>query len=433
MRRPGASFCAGWARLGASALAALAALGCEQRHNDPPGVASASEPSPNASVLPTPLVAGPTKALPRDAGHVQADTPSDAGVPEPPRPLREDDALVAETELHPAPGLVLEARLRWLDAAPPRSPEGNAEVLNKARDRNAFDVTVELSSLGRLRLRLTSKAFPFPPGTELRARDDRYGHLLVWPNAEAYTPLPPGTLRATLAEHRVDVTPLSEPTVVLAGSDNALGLATQKQRIETSVGRLELEQTVAPAAGGAGALFCRLLVELLAVVPESSACRPEWVPLRANYTWSSGARFELEATKLTKRLELPVEGLSVPPTGAGSRRGELPGPPFVALIDERELADFHSRALPPPSKPELNAPKLGLVFQNHGDSPLYLLVEGVPVVWLRADAEWLVSGLKPGRYTVQARDFFGAEPSPARLLELPARFTVGDEAERPAR
>ncbi|MES1188862.1 MAG: hypothetical protein ABUL60_33915 [Myxococcales bacterium] len=420
-----------WALALAGSVAALTA--CEQRRNDPPGIASASEPSPNASVLPTPLVAGPTKATARDAGHPQAEAPSDAGVPEPPRPLREDDALSAEAELRAAPGLLLEARLRWLDAPPPRSPEGNAEVLNKARDRNAFDVTIELSSLGRLRLRLSSKAFPFPTGTEIRARDDRYGHLLVWPNAEAYTPLPPGTLRATLAEHRVDVIPLSDPSVVLAGSDNALGLATQKQRLETSVGRLELEQTVAPAAGGAGALLCRLLVELLAVAPESSACRPEWVPLRANYTWASGERFELEATKLTKRLELAVDGLSVPPTGSSSRQGELPGPPFVALIDERELTDFHARALPPPAKPEPGAPKLGLVFQNHGDSPLYLLVEGVPVVWLRADAEWLVSGLKPGRYTVQARDFFGTEASPPRLLELPARFTVGDEAERPAR
>lgn len=408
-------------------------VGCEQRRNDPPGVASASEPSPNASVLPTPLVAGPTKAAPRDAGHVSVDPLSDAAVPEPPRPLREDDALAAEAELRAAPGLLLEARLRWLDAPPPRSPEGNAEVLARARDRNAFDVSIELSSLGRLRLRLSSRAFPFPAGTELRARDDRYGHLLVWPNAEAYTPLPPGTLRATLAEHRVDVTPLSDPSATLAGSDNALGLATQKQRLETSVGRLELEQTVAPAAGSAGALLCRLLVELLAVAPESSACRPEWVPLRANYTWASGERFELEATKLSKRAELAVDGVSVPPTGAGSRRGELPGPPFVALIDERELSDFHGRALPPPAKPDPGAPKLGLVFQNHGDSPLYLLVDGVPVVWLRADAEWLVSGLKPGRYTVQARDFFGTEASPPRLLELPARFTVGDEAERPAR
>jgi hypothetical protein len=41
-----------------------------------------------------------------------------------------------------------------------------------------------------------------------------------------------------------------------------------------------------------------------------------------------------------------------------------------------------------------------------------------------------VSGLKTGRYTVQARDFFGAESTPSKLLELPARFLVGDEPER---
>jgi hypothetical protein len=401
--------------------------GCDPRHNDPPGVASASEPSPNASVLPAPLVPGPTKALGRDAGHLQAETPSDAGVPEPPRPLREEETLAAESELRPASGLALEARLRWLDAPPPRSPEGNNEALAKARDRTAFDLMLELSSLGRLRMRLGSKAFPFPTGTELRAREDRFGHILVWPGGESYTLLPPGTLRATFAEHRVDVTPLSEPRVALDGSGNMLGVATQKQRLETSVGRLELEQAVLPAAGSSGAMLCRLLVELLAVAPESSACHAEWVPLRAEYTWASGARFELEVSKISKRPELAVEALAVPPAGASARQGELPGPPFVTLIDERELGDLHSRALPPPAKPEPSAPKMGLVFQNRGDSPLYLLVDGVPIVWLRADAEWLVSGLKPGRYTVQARDFFGAQTTPLKVLELPARFSVGDE------
>ena len=394
---------------------------------------SASEPSPNASVLPAPLAAGPPKAGAHDAGHLPADVPSDAGAPEPPRALREDEALAAETELRAAPGLSLEARFRWLDPPPPRSPEGNLDALNKARDKTAFDVTLELSSLGRLRLGFASRAFPFPVGTELRARDDRYGHILIWPGAEAYTPLPPGTLRAALAETRVDVTPLSEPSVVLGGSGNLLGLPTQKQRLETGVGRLELEQAVVPAVGSAGALFCRLLVELLAVAPESAACRSEAVPLRAEYSWESGARFELEVTKLTKRGELGLDGIAVPPLSASPRRGELPGPPFVALVDERDLADFHSRALPPPEKPEPGAPKLGLVFQNRSDGPRYLVVEGVPIVWLRADAEWLTTGLKLGRYAVQARDFFGAEVTPSRTLELPARFTVGDDAERPPR
>jgi hypothetical protein len=94
---------------------------------------------------------------------------------------------------------------------------------------------------------------------------------------------------------------------------------------------------------------------------------------------------------------------------------------------------LHSRALPPPDKPDANAPKLGLAFQNRSDVPRYLLIDGVPAVWLRVDGEWLVTGLKTGRYTVQTRDFFGAEPSPPKLVELPARFNVGDEGERPAR
>jgi hypothetical protein len=413
-------------------LGAALLCGCEQRKSEALGVPSASEPSPNASVLPAPLAVGP-KLPTRDAGHAPPEASSDAGVPEPPRTMREDDVLLPEVELRAAPGLALDARLRWLEPAAPRSPEGNADALAKARDKTAFDLSLELSSLGRLRLSFRSRSFPFPPGTELRAREDRYGHLLIWPGGAEYTPLPPGTLRASLAETRVDAMTLAGPSPAAGGSSALLGVLTQKQRFETSLGKLELEQAALPAAGGAGALLCRLLLELLAVAPDSSACRSEWVPLRAEYGWSSGARFEFEVTRLAKRAELAVEGLATPPAGASPRRGELPGPPFVALLDERELGDLHVRALPPPAKPDPSAPKAGLVFQNRADGPRYLLVDGAPVLWLRSDAEWLIGGLKPGRYNVQARDFFGAQATPPRVLELPARFTLGDDPEKIAR
>src|SRR4051812_26432603 len=85
-------------------VSALGAFGCEQRKSEPLGVPSASEPSPNASVLPAPLAAGPTKQGARDAGHPSPDPSSDAAAPEPPRALREDDVLGAESELRPAPG-----------------------------------------------------------------------------------------------------------------------------------------------------------------------------------------------------------------------------------------------------------------------------------------------------------------------------------------
>ncbi len=407
-------------------MGAALALACEQPKTEPLGVPSASEPSPNASVLPAPLAPGPAKP-PREAAHPGPDAAPVAAVPEPPRALREDEALPAEAELRAAPGIALSARWRWLEPAPPRSPEANNDALNKARDKTAFEWEIEASSLGRLRIAFGSRAFPFPRGTELRARDDRYGHALIWPGGSWYTPLPPGTLRAVLSEARVDVISLTDSPVALAGGGSLLGVPTRRQHVETSVGALDLDQALLPSAGSSGALLCRLILELVSVAPDSTACRPEWVPLRAELTWPSGARFELEVTKLVKRAELGGEGLATPPPSAALRRGELPGAPFVVLVDERELGELHARALPPPPKPEPNAPKMGLMFQNRSDGPRYLLVDGVPVVWLRADAEWLLSGLKPGRYSVQARDFFGAEATPTRLLELPARFQAGDE------
>lgn len=389
---------------------------------------SVSEPSPNASILPAPLAVSPSKTTARDAGHAPSDPLSDAGAVEPPRALREDEVLPAEAELRLAPGLSLEARFRWFDAPPARVPESNLDAIGKARDKTSLDLTVELSSLGRLRLTFGSRAYPFAAGSELRARDDRYGHILVWPAATLYTPVPPGMLRALLGEARLDMTPLAEPVVVTVGPGSMLGSATQKLRLETSIGRLDLEQSVTALPNTGAALWCRLLVELLAAAPDVSACRPDAVPLRAEYTWASGARFELEVTKLTKKPELPIDGLAVPPVRADVRYGELPALPFVALVEDRELADFRTRAVPPAEKPDATAPKLGLVFQNRSDGPRYLLVDGVPVVWLRPDAEWLVSGLKPGRYSVQARDFFGAASSPVRTLELPARFLASEEA-----
>lgn len=413
-------------------LWAFVAAACEQRRAEPLSTPSASEPSPNASVLPAPLAVGPTKPAARDAGHPMPDASADAGVPEPPRPIREDEALSREVELRAAPGLSLEGRFRWLDGPAPRMPESSADAIARARDKTAFEISVDLSSLGRLRLSFAARSYPFPPSTELRARDDRFGHVLVWPSGNTYTPLAPGTLRAVLAEARTDAALLVDLSPTPSGTGSALGLPTQKHRLENSIGRLELEQVLVPSAGSAGALFCRLVLELISASPESRLCRAEHVPLRAELAWASGGRFELEVTKLTKRTELPVEALAVPPADSEARKGELPGPPFVALVEERELSDFRVRPLPPPEKLDPAAPKLGLVFQNRSDGPRYLLVDGVPVVWLRPGAEWLVSGLKPGRYTVSARDFFGANASAAKTLELPARFIVGDEPERAA-
>jgi hypothetical protein len=38
--------------------------------------------------------------------------------------------------------------------------------------------------------------------------------------------------------------------------------------------------------------------------------------------------------------------------------------------------------------------------------------------------------LRPGKYQLAARDFFGGEESVQRVTEVPARFSLGDEPEK---
>jgi hypothetical protein len=418
---------------GSSALAALVLAGCESKPNQPAAVSSVLEPSPNASILPAPLVTKPVKTAAASAGaEVPADERPEAGPIEPPRALREDEAVPSDDTLREAPGVGMEARFRWLEPAPPKPPEGNPDGMARARDKNAFNVGIELSQAGRMKLTLLSRAFSLTAGAELRARDDRYGFIVMWADQRQYAPLAPGTLRAVFAEARLDVTPLADPVLQQLGNSGVLGLSTQKFVVETSLGRLEIEQVSMPAAGSAGALLCRLLLEFVAASPRSSACRTELVPLRAEYTWKSGEHFLFEAAKLHKRPQQTPDMLATPPLGAEVRRGELPATANVALLDEGELAGLRVREGPAAEtkKSEPGAPKSGLLLVNRSESPRYVLVDGITAAWLRPDGERLLTGLKPGRYALQSRDFFGTESTPPRPVEPPARFLIGEEPER---
>src|SRR5688572_14377725 len=154
-----------------------------------------TEPSPNASILPSPLAS--TRPLPlKDAGASSApdDTgPGDAGVTDaatpPVVPSYFDSHAVLDSEVLPvavAPGARLEAQFNWQ----PRSAGGRGDP------RGRFALRIELSSLGRMRLVITSDRMPLAENTELRARLDRYGHVLVWPGGPGYRVVAPGTLRA---------------------------------------------------------------------------------------------------------------------------------------------------------------------------------------------------------------------------------------------
>jgi len=414
---------------------------CEEHKPSVGKDAGLTEPSPNASILPAPLaseVPGGAKANGegehRDAGHAPNDAGADAPPPEP-RALREDRALPAETP-HESSGFNLSARFRWLDAGNvPRAPEQNPEGVQRARDAVGFDVVIDLAG-GRMRFALASRAFTLPASTELHARDDLYGHALLWPNRTTYTIVPSGSMRSALSQQRADVVPLVRPRFSALPGGSLFGFSTERVELGTPTGKLELEQARAPGGlpttgiWASGASLCRLLIELVGASPASSACRPDLVPVRAVYTWLNGQHFAFEVVRLTRRTDFNPGALSVPPTGAEFRQSELPPPPPIALLSETELADLRLRPAARSDKPEATAPKSGLWLVNHSDGLRYFTVDGAPVARLLPGAELTLPALRAGRYQVAARDFFDGEEPLVKTVEAPARFSLGDETEK---
>jgi hypothetical protein len=423
-------------------LACVIALGactaCEEHKGPSARDAGLTEPSPNASILPAPLASiadPPGVGKLEDAGRAIVDAgASDAAAPEP-RSLREDQALTSEIPRESS-GVTLVARFRWLDVpAPVRTPELNADGVQRLRDAVAFDVVVDLAG-GHMRLAFASRAFTVPPGAELHARDDLYGHALLWPNRTTYTVLPPGTLRSMLAEQRADVVPLVRAHVIQLPEGSLLGLDTERFELATPTGKLELEQARMPGpqppngAWPSGVTLCHLLVELVGASPALAACRTELVPFRAAYSWPNGARFAFEVSRFTRRADLNPAALAMPPAGAEFRQSELPPPPPTALLSEGELGELRTRAAARTEKPDPSAPKSGLLVVNHSESLRYVSVDGAPAARLPPGTEQLLLGLRAGKYQIAARDFFGAEDPVAKTLEVPARFTLGDEPEK---
>jgi hypothetical protein len=425
-------------RYGACVLALGWCVACEERKNPSTRDAGLTEPSPNASILPAPLASGadpPGVGKPEDAGRPISDAGASDAAPPEPHSLREDQALAGEVP-HDSSGLTLVARFRWLDVPPPvRTPELNADGVQRMRDAAAFDVVIDLAG-GRMRFAFASRAFTVPAGAELHAREDLYGHALLWPNRTTYTVLSPGTLRSTLAEQRADVVPLVRARVSPLPEGSLLGLNTERVELSTPTGKLELEQarTQNPqplnSAWPSGATLCHLLVELVGASPALAACRGDLVPLRATYSWPSGTHFAFEVSRFTRRADLNPSALAMPPTGAEFRQSELPPPPPTALLSDGELGELRLRPAARTEKPDPTAPKAGLLAVNHSESLRYISVDGVLAARLPPGAEQILLGLRAGKYQLAARDFFDAEDPLARTVEVPARFTLGDEPEK---
>ena len=389
--------------------------------------AGPTEPSPNASILPAPLATGLEQAQPgpRDAAVVDADADVEPIAPE---WQREDRAASGDTsEPHDLTGLVLAARFRWPDVAPPpRLPEASSEGIQRVAEKTRFGVSVELGTSGRMRFVFASPSFLLPEGTELRARVEGLGHALVWPNQRRYVIVQPGALRAVLNERRTDMEPVTRAKAAVSGEGQLLGFVTEKNRFTTSFGRLDLEQARVPGAGTGGVLLCRLLLEIAGIHPDAPSCAVELVPVRAEYAWASTGRLAFEVASVQRSAALGAPELAFPPGTAEHRVGELPESTRAMLVGQTELRGLRNKALAVGEGRDAGAPKEGLLAVNGGDLAGYILVDGVPVAHLEPKSSDVLLDLVSGSYSLQARDFLATEITVPTVVSVPARFVVGE-------
>lgn len=418
-------------------LLSLIATGCPTREKEAPKN-DPLEPSPNASIMPAPLATG-TELIPRtrqpDGGHggIPADSAgrliiTEAGPPAP-KTMRPDQALPRDTlTLRDGIGVTLDAAWHWADVpAPPSAPEVDKDALKAARAKTTLDVAVDLAAAGRMRFDFVGAAFPVPPHVSLRARSDRYGNILVWPNDQKYRIMQPGTLRALFAERRADVVPLVVGKLKDLGKGRLLEMATERTRISTQTGNITLEQARLPGIGTSGELLCRLLVELVAVEPASNVCVPALTPLKAELTWPDHGHVSFEVRTITRRQDLPFGELFVPPADADLTVDTLPPQTSGVFLTRDDIAKFRTHDVRSPDPPPAGAPGEGLLAANHTDTLRYVLLDGVPVAWVKPHSQQYIIGPRPGSYVVSWRDFFGSEIDPPKTLNLPARVEVGTE------
>lgn len=320
-------------------------------------------------------------------------------------------------------GVALAAEWTWRDVAGAlQVPELNTELIDEARDDMRVRWKLSVGGPGRMVAEMSSLGPPLAPGSQLRARLDRYGTVLVWPGRDKYRVVPPGALRALLDEGRLDAAPLSEATTEAVGEGERLGRATRIVKATTAVGVVTIHFADVPASGDGATLLCRLLIEVAGGLPSARVCVHGALPVAAHYRWPAhpGAAAEtalaFEAVEV-RGTELESAAMQVPPARARASRG-VPLPPGGELLDAKRLGEFRTGG-------DSTGAEAGLWASNQSDRRMVLLVDGVSVATVAPWDVLALPSLKPGRYNVQWRSFLGDEVGPTEEVTLPGRTAFG--------
>ena len=404
-------------------LALALSVGCKTAATsaDPPDALA----SPQASAVPAPLANVPTSLASAAAVIVGAD----AGPP--PQAVRGDQPLPPDTLSRDLAGYTLQAVLLPGELpAPAKVGELSLAGLEAARKKTEARLTIDIAPT-RARIIFASGGFVLPEDSELRARSDRYGHVLILPNAAGYRIAAPGALRALVGERRLDVAPLSAAEVVPRGEGQSsptrrLGYRVRKVEVSTRAAHASFEMARVADAGEGGILICRALLDLMNAPPSTALCGADEVPVHAELRWTTRGSITFDAISIVRRLDLSPHQLSVPPSGP-FLMGALPARAAELLLSPAELAAMRAgpSAVTEPGARPGNDTHGSLTFVNSTDELRFAWVDGVPVAWAAPAGRIETSALFRGRYAIEWRTFLGDAIEPAHLTALPAVSEAG--------
>ena len=412
----------------ALALALLALPACRAAPSDLPDAAT----SPQAKAEPTPLTTLSSIASAAAPGAASNSGPA----PEPLLPGTELAADLAHEVLHEPSGrdprelsgYALYAVLRTGEGpGPPKAPEVNSTAIEAARRKTESHLTIDVSQT-RARFVL-SAGFVVPQGTELRARLDRYGHLLLWPGEATYRIVQPGALRALLGERRLDVAPLAAVEIRSVGEGTRrAGMRTRRIEVATRAAKATMEVATLRDAGDGGVLVCRMLLDLMSGAQSPPACGADDIPLHAEIRWTTRGALTFDVTTLTRRADFVAQDLAAPPAALTFMDAPPPAAPAETLIHKSEIVAFRTAAVDTPPTTARDAqvppPENGLLLVNSSDELRVVWLDGALVAWVAPGERLSLPTIQRGRYALQWRTFLGDSWEPADLIVVPGTSEV---------
>ncbi|WP_394833645.1 hypothetical protein LVJ94_44780 [Pendulispora rubella] len=374
---------------------------------DPPDTPA----SPQANAVPAPLAVAPTASA-------SAAPPLDAGPPA--QPLRPDQPMTADSlPTKDSSGYTMAATLHSAEQPPPpRGPEYPAQAVDTARKKTEPRLTLDLGA-SRLRMSIASHGFVLPMGTELRARVDRYGHVVLTPDGTSYRIASPGALHALIGERRFDVAPVSPADVNSVGEGTRrLGYRTRKVDVVNRAAHATFEIARVADAGDSGILICRALLDMMNAPSSTPLCGLDEVPMFAELRWTTRGALVFTATTIVRRLDLSATALLMPPPTATFVTGPLPGQGSEILLTGAELHALRAGEHLPEDRP-------ALTLFNSSDVLQFAWLDGIPVAWVAPGSRLEIPSLAKGRGAVEWRTFLGDVVDPPRPVTLPGLSEPG--------